>query len=422
MAGRDTKSDEEKRAMKRICLTSALIIVAGRLLLAQEIPWVPARDTRPAAEEKSKDSYVIFSNLGARDDLYNSDAYEAEPIEGKDNGDGEPEQWDAVLFVPQVDVQAQVLEAAIGYSSGTRLISLGLYSNEPTAYTPDTVLPGGEVETMQIPALGDCCQLTKVTLPGKGVILSAGTPYWLVAKTDDAKGPDFSGGWQVSHLGESAYLESPYPWNPQPGEWPAARVSGARLETQKSRPGGSPATSTPGTNVSSGQVTIYSNLNNSAFSDPYLPNTGLLICGSDSSYGFDGWEALPFTAQVTGHAKTLTAAIALSSGTRKIILDLYSDSGGLPGTLLHDGEGSTEGFPDVGQCCEFAVVTLPGKGVALTKGVQYWLVARADEVNAPDFVGTWQISSNNIWSNTAFGGWTDYDGDWVAAKITGTSQ
>ncbi|HEY1769237.1 MAG TPA: hypothetical protein VGG02_03160 [Chthoniobacterales bacterium] len=397
-----------------------MIIVTGRLLLAQEIALAPARETKPAAEEKDagSSSYVIFSNLGSPGDLFNSTSFDARPLAGS-NVQGEPEEWQAVRFVPKYDVQVTTLEAAIGYSFGTQIVTLALYNDDPTFHYPGTVLPGSQVDTTDIPHLGVCCTLTTVTLPGKGVSLTAGTVYWLVGKPNDAKGPDFEGGWQVSYSGDSAYHEPPNPWDPQAGQWPAARISGHRLKSSASLV----ASAAVEMGDSSNKVTFFTNID-PASSYPYFAGIGLLIAGKDSEVG-DVTEALPFTARASGYAKTLSAAICLYRGPDQgIILSLYTDHYGLPGEQLPRASGSTSDFPDAGDCCQFANVRLPGKGVALTEGLKYWLVAAPDDVNAPDFEGFWQQTTIAEGSDLKPGeeNWNDYTSYWMAAKITGTNQ
>jgi hypothetical protein len=46
-------------------------------------------------------------------------------------------------------------------------------------------------------------------------------------------------------------------------------------------------------------------------------------------------------------------------------------------------------------------------------------------VNAPDFMGQWLLSTNNVCSTllpeqSPF--WTEFSGDWMAAQIAGSSQ
>lgn len=137
------------------------------------------------------------------------------------------------------------------------------------------------------------------------------------------------------------------------------------------------------------------------------------------------WQALPFTPKADVHAKTLAAAIAHVSGTKKVLLGVYSDSGGLPGTPLPDGQGRTANIPDSGECCELANVRLLGAGVLLLANTQYWLVVSPDNVNAPDFHGIWQPSFLAVTAYQEpenFSGWISFNGGWLGAEIRGTKD
>jgi hypothetical protein len=59
----------------------------------------------------------------------------------------------------------------------------------------------------------------------------------------------------------------------------------------------------------------------------------------------------------------------------------------------------------------------------LEGGVQYWLVASTDDVNAADFHGIWQLTTVAVGSYQEpeqFIGWTDFSGLWLGAEIRGT--
>jgi hypothetical protein len=407
-----------------LCLTNALLF-AGGTLLGQSAIQINGMDVPAAADETADPSApsIIFSNIGPPGNLYNTNSHDAIPVVGREVNQT-PEEWIAIRFVPKVDVQATVLEAAVGRISGTRIIQLGIYSNNDTFGTPDTVLPGGQGSTTDIPDLGECCQLAKVTLPSPGVTLTAGTIYWLVASTDDVNGTSFNGGWQVSHLGDSSVLAPPSPWVFVPSQWPAARISGARLQTRGPISAEKKEKAGLATHTAAGRVKIFSNLN-PLFPEPYLPGFGLLIVGDNVLFYVEQWRALPFTPRTNVEVKTVSAALSHTSGTNRINLGIYSDSDGLPGSPLSGGQGSLTDIPGSGDCCNFATLRLLGAGIALTGGVQYWLVASPDNVNAPDFMGLWQISTNNICAELFPGQsqlWTDFTGEWMAAEITGQSE
>ena len=116
-----------KFRLTALSLTSALAIsVAGRSW-AQSAIQINGVDVNADADEAGDASapYTIFSNLGSNDDRYNTIDFDAEPVVGR-KVNGMTEQWDAVRFVPKVDVQATVLEAAVGYISGNRAVTLSL--------------------------------------------------------------------------------------------------------------------------------------------------------------------------------------------------------------------------------------------------------------------------------------------------------
>jgi hypothetical protein len=408
-----------------LCLTGGLLL-AGGTLLGQSAIQINGEDVTPDVHEESGDSsapYVIFSNLGSKDDLYSTSTIFAKAVVARQVSQT-PEQWEAIRFVPKVDVQATVLEAAVGYISGTKLVQLGIYDSSGLFGNPGAPLAGGQGSTTDIPNLGECCQLVKVTLPGTGVTLTAGTIYWLVASPDNVNGKTFNGAWQVSHLGEHGLLApSIQPWVLSPSEWLATRISGVRLQSLGPlSPEKQPAQSD--TNAGNGRVTIFSNLNH-FFSQPYIPGAGWPIMGNNVPFYIEEWQALPFTPKTDVRDTALRVAIGHTTGTNLINFGIYSDSGGLPGSPLPGGQGSLADLPSSDDCCEFAILRLTGGGIALTGGTQYWAVASPDNVNAPDFMGQWLLSTNNICAKLLpeqSSLWTDFSGDWMAAQIAGSSQ
>jgi hypothetical protein len=294
-------------------------------------------DVTAGADEASDASapYVIFSNLGPKNDLYDTISFTARPIVGR-KVNQTPEEWIAIRFVPKVDVQATRIEAAVGWTDGKKLIQLGIYTNDDTFQTPGTLLPGGQGNTNDIPNLGECCGLAKVTLPDPGVTLTAGTIYWLVCSTDEMYGTSFNGGWQVSPSAESAVLAPPSPWISGPGQWPAARISGTKLQTLGPGRTEQQGKGSSETNTNAGKVKIFSNLN-PIFLSPYTPGFGFFVQGNNVPFTIEEWRALPFTPRTNVNATTFSAGISHSSGTNQINLGVWSDSDGLPGTPLPGG-------------------------------------------------------------------------------------
>src|SRR5262249_11915879 len=138
--------------------------------------------------------------------------------------------------------------------------------------------------------------------------------------------------------------------------------------------------------------------------------------------GADQWIAIPFTNKVADHATTIQAAIGYFSGTKRVLLGIYTDNPGIgPGTLL--GQGAATNIPDAGTCCTLAQVKVGGTtGIALTANTKYWIVATSDDTRAPDFDSVWQPTyQSDIGANVANGAWFTFSGLVPAAAVKGTN-
>jgi hypothetical protein len=402
-----------------------ILILLRAALCAQGSAWTASPDTVVPYRDESDTtdaSEIIFSNLTpSAGDLYNDDKNVALTIAGV-SAPGKDEEWFAVEFTPKFDVQAKVLEAAIGYTSGTRRVKLGLYNNDRFTQSVGRPVQNGEGSTSQIPNLGSCCQLARVTLPGQGANLKGKKHYWLVGSTDDQNAPTFLGGWHLSNVAQTEYSLAGAPWATDAGAWPAAQIRGTRLESSDSS---EPANHTVITHAMSPPLVgsiIFTNLGPNP-SKLYINGGGFYVAGNKAADVSELWEALPFNVTAAVHAKTLAAAIGYISGTKKVNLGIYSDDAGSVGTLLPGGQGSTTDIPDWDVCCGLAQVTLPGAGVSLGPG-RYWLVASPDDVTAPDFEGLWQMSSlafDAVRYPENLGNWYTLSSLWLAAEITGTN-
>jgi hypothetical protein len=85
------------------------------------------------------------------------------------------------------------LQVAVGWISGTKLVDVGLYSDN--AGVVGTALATGH--STHLPTFGSCCQLVTVNIASTAV--TAGTQYWIVANSDDTNGPDLAAVWQSSN-------------------------------------------------------------------------------------------------------------------------------------------------------------------------------------------------------------------------------
>ena len=412
--------------LKRVSLTIAMTLLAGGALFAQQITQDGAADVVvPYADENAAaGTEIIFSNLGPAGDLYNAISDFALPIAGK-SVPGVTEEWEAALFTPTVHARAKVLLAAIGRSAGASRIKLGIYANDRFTGSVGQLLPGGEGSTAQIPAADSCCQLARVALPGDGVELKPGTPYWLVASTDDVNAPSFNGGWRLSNITDIASFLPPSPWITSHASWPAAQIRGTRVQSDGvAQTTNGEVAAEQGKAPDSTDVVIFSNLGPTPNKLYNSFAGGIYVAGNSAFDTSEVWRGISFTAKRDFHAITLSAAVGYVVGTKMMNLGIYSDNGGTVGTLLPGGQGSTSEIPAFGQCCGLAQVTLPGTGVALAAGTRYWLVASPDDVNAPDFEGLWQgsnFAANAYTEPENFTNWTSVTGAWLAAEVSGTS-
>jgi hypothetical protein len=213
--------------IKKISLTILATLACGAMF-AQDLKIAPAGALTsavvPYRDTNSADANItIFTNLGPTPtNLYNING--GYYVLGPTNSVGASEQWIAVPFTPKVNSHATQLEAAIQWISGVKKVNLGVYSDN--AGVVGTLLPGGQGSSAIIPLYPSCCQLVKVNLIAPGVALTAATPYWLVATTDDIAAPDFTGVWQPSNTATTGADVAQGGWFTFSNLWPAGLVKG----------------------------------------------------------------------------------------------------------------------------------------------------------------------------------------------------
>lgn len=123
-------------------------------------------------------------------------------------GTGFPFQvWEAVGFTPASNATVTEVEAAVGAFSG---VTAGF---QLALYTDNGGIPGTSLKTWQIsspPKYGDCC-LVDTGKDSAGIPVTAGTLYWIVAKTN-AKDASFIGGWSMNDTDERPGLYPVASW------------------------------------------------------------------------------------------------------------------------------------------------------------------------------------------------------------------
>jgi len=100
---------------------------------------------------------------------------------------------------------------------------------------------------------------------------------------------------------------------------------------------------------------------------------------------------MPFTPKQNSHATMLQAAIGLFAGTNQFELGLFTDENGVPGTSL--ATVTVTDAPPADSCCKLVSANLGTPGITLTANTQYWVVAKTDDVDAPDFEGIWAFTN-----------------------------
>jgi len=142
--------------------------------------------------------------------------------------------------------------------------------------------------------------------------------------------------------------------------------------------------------------TIYSNLGSKT--DTYDDTGGWAVDGPKSAEGKE-WIAMPFTPKANATVTQIQIAVHYDGlGTNGFNLVLAADDYGLPGKTLHSWD--LKNLPYRGTCCKLETAKY-AEGVKLTKGKQYWVVARTDSKSA-EAVDGWSYTWNDSTGPNAF--------------------
>lgn len=140
--------------------------------------------------------------------------------------------------------------------------------------------------------------------------------------------------------------------------------------------------------VPTGLKQIFGNLG--PRTNAYNASLGTMVAGPLSTIGSDQFLGLPFTPKVNAHVWQLRVAVLYlnTGGANQVNLSLYTDAGGIPGTLI-GGPVTVMNVPPAGTCCALAIANLTA-GVAVTAGTRYWVVADTPlSGTGSDFEGSW---------------------------------
>lgn len=169
---------------------------------------------------------------------------------------------------------------------------------------------------------------------------------------------------------------------------------------------------------------LYKIFNNLDLGNPtglYNCCTGYIISGIDSVFGYSYAEAMAFTPQQNAKITKVSAGISYyGDGANQVDISVYSDSKGVPGTLL--ATGTVTNLQNFGSCCALATIKVTPP-LAVSKGTQYWIVGDTPaNGTGDDSIDVWNGANGlNIDYNLDSEGWEPYNaGNGYALEVLGT--
>ncbi|HEX3651677.1 MAG TPA: choice-of-anchor R domain-containing protein [Rhizomicrobium sp.] len=138
-----------------------------------------------------------------------------------------------------------------------------------------------------------------------------------------------------------------------------------------------------------GLTVVFNNIGKKYPDGVYFCCDGLTIAGPDSIEGQTVWPAIAFTPAADVTVTRVDLALGYDDhGANDVAVSIAADSGGLPGTLLETVHVSN--LPEFGDCC--AITRAKFKGIKLSAGQQYWVVAGTDANDSTAFAA-WALNT-----------------------------
>jgi hypothetical protein len=123
--------------------------------------------------------------------------------------------------------------------------------------------------------------------------------------------------------------------------------------------------------IPKGLTTIFSNLGTHDPKGVYTAPVAYTVTGPGSPTGTEQWLAIQFVPAVTARIKEIYVAAGYAGlGQNQVTVSLYSNAGGVPGTLLQSWQEVN--LPEAGACCDL-VVAKSSPGIQVNSGVPYWI-------------------------------------------------
>jgi len=154
--------------------------------------------------------------------------------------------------------------------------------------------------------------------------------------------------------------------------------------------------------------TIYSNLTSNS-TDLYNCCSGYIISGVDSTFGYSYAEAMAFTPAHNATIHKVEAGMSwYGDGANQVDISVYSDSSGVPGTVL--ATGTATNLQTFGECCALATIKIKPP-LLVSAGTQYWIVGDTPaNGTGDDSVDVWNaaLGGPNVGYNYDGEGWYSY--------------
>jgi len=125
-----------------------------------------------------------------------------------------------------------------------------------------------------------------------------------------------------------------------------------------------------------GLVKIFDNIGTAYPKGSYWCCEGYTITGPTALSGFpEYWEAGAFTPSANYTVTKVEAAVGFVEGVNGLVLSLYNDASGVPGTPIKSW--ALTGLPTFGSCCVVETKS-DSAGIPVTSGTQYWIVLKTN--------------------------------------------
>jgi hypothetical protein len=141
-----------------------------------------------------------------------------------------------------------------------------------------------------------------------------------------------------------------------------------------------------------GLVKIFDNIGTAYPKGSYWCCEGATIFGPTAISGApEYWEAAAFTPSANHNVTKVEVAVGYVEGTNSLVLGLYSDKNGVPGTAIKTWTISN--LPSFGSCCTVESKT-DGAGIPVTSGTQYWIVLKTNK-NSSNTFAAWNVNDTD---------------------------